>query len=347
MRRSNRWLGLAFLLPFFPLVLAVSGCPMPDRGLAPSASPDGYLYCFWNVENLFDDQLDHRPSEVDRPYDEWFAEDRQARELKYRHLSQALLKMNAGKGPDILAIVEVESQRAAELLRNEINNGLADEALHYGEPIWEEVNGGRHIAPAILLRKDFRASRTHLLEKKHRILETHITANGHELILITSHWTSRVSDKEGIGRDKYAKAIYGRYRAIHHENAKADILIAGDFNDPPDADSVVRFLHATADRDAVLRGGGEPELFNLMAGKSALEFGTQHHKQMAIFDQIVVSPGLLDQEGWTCDPDSINTLKDLTADQHGYPKAYGNRKHGERGYSDHFPVTVRLRVADR
>src|SRR5207248_1688418 len=141
-------------------------------------------------------------------------------------------------------------------------------------------------------------------------------------------WTSRVSDKEGIGRDKYAKAIYGRFRAIHHENSKADILIAGDFNDPPDADSVVRFLHATGDRDAVVRGGSEPDLLNLMAGKSALQFGTQYHKQMAIFDQIVISSGLLDQEGWTCDADSIKTVNDLTADQRGHPKAFGNRRHG-------------------
>ena len=346
MRHSKPWLGLASLIPFLSLVLALTGCPAPDRNLAPSASPEGYLFCFWNVENLFDDHLDHHPSEADRPYDEWFAEDHQARTLKYRHLSQALLKMNDGKGPDILAVVEVESERAAELLRSELNNGLADERLHYAEPLFEEINGGRHIAPAILLRKDFKASRTHLLDKKHRILETHLIANDHELILLASHWTSHVSDKEGIGRDKYAKMIYGRYRAIHHENPKVDLLVAGDFNDPPDADSVIRFLHATGDRDAVLRNRSEPELFNLMAGKSALEFGTHYHKQMVIFDQIAISPGLLDHEGWTCDPDSIKTVKDLTADQRGHPKAFGNRKHGDRGYSDHFPVTVRLRVPD-
>jgi endonuclease/exonuclease/phosphatase family metal-dependent hydrolase len=344
MRHFRNWLACLSLLPIVFLILSLTGCPRLYLGQEPSSPAGSYLFCFWNAENLFDDHLDHRPNEADKPYDEWFAEDAQARTLKYRHVREALLKMNEGRGPDILALSEVESHRAAELLRTELNDRLPDDRLHYAEPIFEEVNSGRHIAPAILLRKEFRASRTHLLNKKLRALETHLAFNDHELVLIISHWTSRVSDGEGIGREKYAKLIYGRYRAIAHENPQVDLLVAGDFNDPPDAPSVTRFLHAHGDRESVLSIKAEPELLDLMAGKSAASFGTIFHKQLAIFDQIAISPGLLDDKGWTCDPESLRTINNLTADLHGHPMAFGNRHHGERGTSDHFPVTVRLRV---
>jgi endonuclease/exonuclease/phosphatase family metal-dependent hydrolase len=344
MRLRKSWLVWFAPLPIVFFILSLTGCPRLELGQEPSPPAGSYLFCFWNVENLFDDHLDHRLNEADKPYDAWFAQDDEARALKYRHVSETLLKMNLGRGPDILAVAEVESRRAAELLRNELNNQLQDERLHYDEPLFEEVNSGRHIAPAILLRKEFTASRTHLLNKKLRALESHLTLNHHELVLIISHWTSRVSDEEGIGREKYAKLIYGRYRAIANQNPKIDLLVAGDFNDPPDAPSVTRFLHAHGDCDSVTASRSEPELFNLMSGKSAGAFGTIFHKQWAIFDQIAISPGLLDEEGWRCDPDSVRTVNDLTADVHGHPKPFGNSKHGERGYSDHFPVTVRLRV---
>jgi endonuclease/exonuclease/phosphatase family metal-dependent hydrolase len=344
MRHFRNWPVWLALLPIVFVLVFLTGCPRLDLGEEQSAPAGSYLFCFWNVENLFDDHFNHRLNEADKPYDEWFAEDAEARTLKYRHLSEVLLKMNQGRGPDILAVAEVESLRAAELLRTELNDRLPDERLHYAEPLFEEVNSGRHIAPAILLRKEFKASRTHLLNKKLRALETHLALNDHELILIISHWTSRVSDGEGIGREKYAKLIYGRYRAIAHENPKVDLFVAGDFNDPPDAPSVMRYLHAHGDRDSVLAGRAEPELFNLMADKSAVPFGTIYHKQLAIFDQIAISPGLLDEKGWTCDPESVKTVNNLTADLHGHPLSFGNHHHGDRGYSDHFPVTVRLQV---
>src|SRR5436305_718822 len=62
----------------------------------PAAGPGEYLFCTWNVENLFDDQNDKR-NQVDEEYDNWFAENASDRELKYKHLAEALVKMNGGK----------------------------------------------------------------------------------------------------------------------------------------------------------------------------------------------------------------------------------------------------------
>src|SRR5262249_59322339 len=142
-------------LPFLLSLLAalgLAGCTQPSGQVpAPGASPADpggpakYLFCFWNVENFFDDQLDHRKGPGDREYDPWFADHPNILRLKLKRLTEALLDLNDGKGPDILAIVEVESVRAAKLLQDALNAGLPDKRLHYQQVLMKEVSGGRHI----------------------------------------------------------------------------------------------------------------------------------------------------------------------------------------------------------
>jgi endonuclease/exonuclease/phosphatase family metal-dependent hydrolase len=320
-------------------------------GLPADGSPADYLFCFWNVENLFDDREDQRLS-IDRPYDTWFARDAAARTLKYRRLSEALVKLNGGKGPDILACVEVESIRAAELLRDALNDRLPDKTLHYRMVLMKEVSAGRHIAPAVITRLPVKADRTRLHGSQVRILEVHVDINGYDLSILATHWTSHLSDDQGGRRDKYADTIYGAIRAKTTQDPNADVLVCGDFNDPPDASGVTDHLHATGDRAAVLASGPEPRLLNLMAGKDTSRVGTHYfHGKLLAYDQIVVSRGLLDTAGWSCDPDSVAAVNSLTrpGSRVKMPWRFGNEKDTtfERGYSDHFPVTVRLKVQGR
>src|SRR5438128_168196 len=98
-------IGLAFLL-FHHEPLAESTA-LPESAEAETAAGE-YLFCFWNVENLFDDRFDKRENRADREFDAWFAENAADRQLKYDKLSEALVRLNGGRGPDILAVVEVE-----------------------------------------------------------------------------------------------------------------------------------------------------------------------------------------------------------------------------------------------
>jgi hypothetical protein len=129
-------------------------------------------------------------------------------------------------------------------------------------------------------------------------------------------------------------------------NPKVDCVVCGDFNDTPNDISVTRHLRATGDRAALERAGDPPGLFNLMAGRDPDHFGTHYYQELMIFDQIAVSPGMLDDHGWTCDPNSLTVVNSLIrpTDRRRRPWAFGRPNYeGPRGYSDHFPVTVRLR----
>ena len=341
MNRHGLYLFLSLLL-----VIGVSceSAPAPSSPVS-APGPAEFLFCHWNVENFFDDKNDGRTGPGDKEYDPLFAEHPELLKLKLAKLTEAILKMNAGKGPDILSIVEVENLRAAELLKGALNAKLADPKLHYEHILMKEIAGGRHIAPAILTRLPVVKDRTRTLGSRQRILEGRVVVNGHELIIIASHWTSRLQDGKK-GRADYADKIYGAANAIYRSNPAADFLISGDFNDDPDDESVVKHLHATGDIQAV-RSGDPLRLLNLFAGKNPNEFGTHYYKQWHIFDQILVSPGMLDSKGWSADPSSIRVVNDLhkAKDKLKRPWRFGSEhEKGERGYSDHFPVTVRLRV---
>jgi endonuclease/exonuclease/phosphatase family metal-dependent hydrolase len=323
--------------------------PSDERAATTSGQADDYLFCFWNVENLFDDREDGR-SGPDRQYDAWFARDAAARRLKYEHLSEALVRLNHGRGPDVIACAEVESVRAAELLRDALNDHLPDKTLHYRNVLMKEVSGGRHIAPAIITRLPVNPEKTRLVDHEIRILESQVAVNGYALTILASHWTSHVSDEAGGKRHRYAETIYRAFRQIEERNPNADVLICGDFNDVPDSPAVANDLHVTADRSAVLRDSGL--LLNLMADKDPNRFGSiYYHGRPMIYDQLVVSRGMLDKAGWTCDADSVSVVDSLTrpGSRARAPWRFGNEKDTrlERGYSDHFPVSVRLHVQGR
>src|SRR5439155_15861352 len=167
----------------------------------------------------------------------------------------------------------------------------------------------RHIAPAVIARLSADATATRLLNSKQRILETHLTVNGYDLTLVASHWTSRLTDKTGERRDRYADSIYRDYRERAARDPSVDFLLCGDFNVSPDDASVVTHLHTTADPAAVARDAAATALLNLMAAKDPRDFGTHVHAgKRYIYDQIIVSRGMLDADGWSCDPDSVRTI---------------------------------------
>jgi len=345
--RSRRLVVLALFAALLSAAVLVVGCTSRTASAKPASN--GFLFCFWNVENLFDDRDDSRTG-ADRDYDDWFARDPAVLQLKLDHLSEALVKLNGGKGPDILAIVEVESVRAAELLRDALNKKLNDPSLHYSHVLMKEVRAGRHIAPAIFTRLPVRGDQTQLHGRQLRILEGHIVVNDHDLVVLATHWTSHVTDdKQGVQRDKYGDQIYGVFKGMVRSNPNVDLLVCGDFNDPPDAHAVTDHLHATGDLERVLRPTGEPNLYNLFARRDAETLGTIYHQgRWATYDQICVAPALVRAGGgWTVDVKSATTVNTLVrpGDRHMRPWRFGNpHDRFARGYSDHFPVTVRLKV---
>jgi endonuclease/exonuclease/phosphatase family metal-dependent hydrolase len=321
----------------------------PPAAAFPPGSKD-VSFCVWNMENLFDDQDDHR-RQPDGEYDHWFAQEPETRKKKYQHLTDELLKLNDGKGPDIIVGNELESMRSARLLQESLNAGLPAGTARYESVAMEELaNAGRHISPAIISR--YPVDRARLLGHRQRILEARVSVNGHDLILVASHWTSQLSDdgshKES-GRNGYANVIGEVYHKALSADPQIDFLLCGDFNDTPGSESIHGTLHMVNDYHQVTADANPPRLFGLLSGKSPDAFGTIYYKKPLIYDNIGVSPGMFDNRGWGYDPASVQVPTEglLEPGSRGrHPWRFGSPKDTHaRGYSDHLPVVVTLKVA--
>jgi len=351
------------------VVVGVGALVLITRAGGPAVSVQGsnpdkgeVLFCHWNVENLFDDKDDKRGT-IDEEFDNPFAQNEKLRDLKYDRIASALLKMNNGVGPDIIVLCEVESVRAGDLLRGVLNKKLkdakADDKLQYGNLMMKNLAAGRHIAPCVITRLPVIPQLTKLHGAQLRILESHVLVNGHDLCILASHWTSQLKQKDGgdgdSGREKYAIKLYEAFREMNKKNNDVDVIVCGDFNDSPDADPIVKLLGALADKSKVKPSADDPPFLNLMGDKDPAKFGTLFYNgKPLIYDHICASPGMLDGKGWSVDPDSVSVPTDglmrvgaTKRQPWRFESPKREMKDSERGFSDHFPVLVRLKVGPK
>ena len=143
-----------------------------------------------------------------------------------------------------------------------------------------------------------------------------------------------------------------------------NVLLMGDFNDEPFSRSVLNYLQASKDLDHVeeeIKGsGGHPPEVKAYLGKNAYLFnamwpqfalpdrGTFYFSgatnSMNLLDQFMVSRGLYyGAQGLQFDPASVAIFNQPpVGSTRGRPIAFDRKK--LTGYSDHFPVTSRIRV---
>ena len=305
------------------------------RGSVVQPNGQGYLVSFWNVENLFDDTNDFKNHD---PLEDWFAANPRALAYKLDLLAESLLAMNGGRGPDLLALVEVENRRAVELLRDRLHRELPPE-LHYHDLAHHDLITGRRIEPAILSRLPINHARTRTFGQR-RIIQAVVEVEGDELAIIASHWTSRITDQEGTKRFDYGRACLEAVQALRRANLATDVLVVGDFNDHPEYRSLTEGLRAGRSPSAIDAPVDRFRLWNLMTLIKPGTAGTYWYGGgWEILDHIVVSPGLVDQKGWRVLPETL-TLGDNSQRQ---PQRFGGPGQRERrGPSDHLPVSVRI-----
>jgi predicted extracellular nuclease len=301
----------------------------------------------WNVENLFD--LEDDPSvEGDEEFtpqsDKKWTKERQ--EIKLKNLSSVISKLNNGHGPDVLGLCEVENRKVVELLIAKLAPlGRKYEIVHKDSP------SDRGIDTALI----YDAKVFNLVDKKFHFVDADNTrdiveaelkrvgggADGKSLFVFVNHWPSR-------GNDEWQRCMAGhvlrkRVDEILAADPKAELVMVGDFNDEPDNVSIAKFLGAAKVTDSLPIDG----LFNTTAYVPASGKGSYvYDDKWELIDHIIVSPGMLDQEGYSWKPGSSKPVEFKEVFFHprwqgGFPRpsrSYSDAKFHKDGYSDHLAV---------
>ncbi len=333
---------LLYLL--FPLLLFI-----PEEAVG---SAESVLVAWYNVENLFDIKNDPYAGDDEftpKGDKKWT---RKRLHEKFKGLTRVIGMMNAGEGPDLLGLAEIEHRSVLERWNRKylrrFNYGIAyhespdlrsiDLALFYRKDIFSHVATNGH---TVELETEERPTRD--------ITVFTLTAGAEDTLdCVLVHWPSRYGGKaltepKRISAAKVTSQVVDSLYAIREHD---DILIMGDFNDDPDDPSVQMYLKA---QDLVPEGQNDRRLHNSMLDiHSDPVQGTYYYRgEWNTLDQIILGRGLFDQEGFGTEyPDAAVFVQPFMRVSEGEYKDTPYRTHVGPRYlgciSDHFPILLTL-----
>lgn len=338
----------------FVIILFVSG--INGESLDDKNASNKYFYAAsWNLENLFDAEDDPKIDDAEflpgSPKN--WTEEKVADKLE--KLSRVILAMNDGKGPDILAVEEVENYKilnrlVSGYLKNKnykiIHTDSPDErgidvALIYNADLFKPI---KHTAIQIDLA-DHHPTRN-ILEAIFKI------GKKDTVIFYINHWPSRRGGEEASEQDRVTAAKTLR-RAVDKALGK-NIIVLGDFNDEPANNSISLVLNvkpASCDKKFIKADS----LYNLAYWLDVRNSGSYFYKgAYNMLDQIIISGRLAAGDKnriiYVCGSFGI-FMPEFMLTYEGYYKGsphptFGGAKY-IRGYSDHFPVFAKFNYLEK
>ncbi len=169
------------------------------------------------------------------------------------------------------------------------------------------------------------------------VLHTTVRIGSEALELYIVHLPSKRSDDVNLPKRRYILSEINK-RVEEHLKQNESVVVLGDFNEDPEHPQMLEFLE----------GSHGPLLFNPFRSLyREKKYSTFHHNRGLLFDQIILSHDLIGEkkEGLTFKYASVFNHPQISnfdrKNSHRPFRTYaGTRYLG--GYSDHFPVLLRL-----
>jgi len=302
---------------------------------------------FYNLENLFDTVDD--PAVDDAEYlpngkNQWTDE-------RYQQKLANMAQVIAGMSPDVLGVCELENRKVLEdLIRQPIPAAKRYQIVHFDMQDLRGVDVALLYRPAVF--KPFAFIQIPVIDpdepefKTRNILWVKGLINSHDTLHIAiNHWPSR---RGGGGKETKrllaAEALRKTFDSVLTINPKANIIALGDFNDDPNNRSIKKILTPpSAKNPAQLYNAAEP---TFKKGYGTLAFNGMWN----LFDQMILSPALIDNTGTEYEPNSFTIfaplqMRESTGKDKGAPKrTFRGDVYEPTGYSDHFPVFLIVRT---
>lgn len=337
------------------------------------------LIAFWNLENLF--APEGYPAReawiakaMQKDLKDW---SETLFKRKITRLASIISRMKDGAGPDILGVCEVENRYALQALADRLNQALPER--NYQLVHVDSARDQRGIDTAFVFdARQFTAKMDELFS--HWVMRqtgtrditqiTFVAPSGKEVVLLANHWPSRSSSTgDGPEYSSGFRATAGETLAYWHGRIREEkgdsvaVIALGDFNDEPFDKSITIHAQGLRDKGDVARAKSA-RFYNLSweyltvttqdrKGNQRLLNGTLYFgSDASLFDQILISSGLLTgKSGWrTVDgsarieayPPMVSHRVGEGPIRFGLPAGNVAANVNPDGFSDHFPVSVRI-----
>jgi endonuclease/exonuclease/phosphatase family metal-dependent hydrolase len=322
----------------------------------PQSTHDEFFFFFYNVENLFDIQDDPVTE------DEEFTPEGSRHWTHYRfrkkllNISKVILNATEWTPPQMIALCEVENRYVLEqLLQNTPLKKFPYKIIHKESPDPRGIDVAFIYNSDVfypLMYKFFQLQNSDDSVQKSReiVYVSGILNNTDTLHFFSNHWPSRYLGlmETEHGRKLAAQILNAGIEWVREQYKDPKIIIAGDFNDQPTNESLSSFS-----------GGKESgmqhkknKIYNLSHSWMMAEIKTiKHQSQWLIFDQILVSGSLLEQQAAIYTKSDWAQIVELPFllekdEKYGGFKLkrtyYGYKYQG--GFSDHLPVLLKIKT---
>ncbi|WP_319482407.1 endonuclease/exonuclease/phosphatase family protein [uncultured Draconibacterium sp.] len=310
---------------------------------------------FYNVENLFDIRNDSLTADDEfTPGGErhWT---RKRFDNKIDNVSKVILSAGGWQMPDLIALAEIENRYVLKTLTEETPlNTMPYKIIHKESPDPRGIDVALIYNSETFYPLDYAyyplEDKKGGIRKSREILYVLGTVNGGDSVhVFVNHWPSRYSGllETRPARQQAARLLFSKYKEIIQKNEKAKVVIVGDFNDQPTDESIIQDLGAADPLNTKSAG-----LYNLSLPWINKEEGTlKYQGRWFVFDQIIVSPGLLTaKNGLITKPENATICNlpflfepDETRGGRKLHRTYTGYRYNE-GFSDHLPVLLKLQV---
>jgi predicted extracellular nuclease len=320
--------------------------------------PMEYYFAWWNVENLFDvEDYEHRTDKLKRAIGKevtgWTAE---ILDKKLVQLAEIITGMNDSKGPDLLGVCEVENENVLKKLVAKLqiegrdyqvaHNDCADKRgidvafIFDGNKLVKGLDFAHVVMKRVATRDIYQVNFSCKESEK-------------EFVVIGNHWPSRRPSPLETEPYRIVAAetlAYWNFRIHQIKGDKIPVIVMGDFNDEPFNRSITDYMLGSASELKVLNARKDkPRLFNLMWEEMGKGIGTYYYEHFTMLDQFLVSKGLLHEDSdFTVLKNSVEIISPdkMKEGQYGKPIRFGRPKSklNEKGYSDHFPIGMKIIV---
>jgi predicted extracellular nuclease len=335
-----------------------------------------HFVAFWNLENLFAPEgfANREPWIAQRLASDLNGWTQTLFDTKIDQLSSIIRQMNNSQGPDILGVCEVENAFVLQQLMTRLNGQLPNrnyDIVHADSTLDQRGIDTAFVFDSQKYTVDPNTIFSHFVMRRTGTRDitqvTFKTQSGNDLIAICNHWPSRsggTHESRGYRMTAGETLSYWHQRIWEERGSDIPIIAMGDFNDDPFDESLQIHARATRERGDVERARTAVRFYNLAWGYLQQQ-GQDHNGDMKIingtlyyngngniFDQLLVSKGLLMQNSpitviedtarIEIYPEMVDHRVSYGPIRFGLPKGNATANVNINGFSDHFPVSVRL-----
>ena len=327
-----------------------------------------YFIAWWNVENLFDEEnaetLGRRTEKVSRAIKSDIAGwTPQLRDRKLDQLATVISGMNNHQGPDVLGVCEVENRFVLDRLVERVSAALQSPRNY--DVVHADAQDARGIDVAFIYDSDlFRVQDPpeesvffHVVMRRNATRDIvqvtfKTTATNQTFVVFGNHWPSRSGGRfESSGyRDIAGETLsYFHQRALDVLGDETPVVVMGDFNDEPFDTSLVTHALSTRQSIKVTNARTKPLLWSLMWPAGGIPDGTFYfNNEPNLLDQFLVNKNMIGATSTLrVDPGSAQIHKPssiVDTGDYAKPIPFGGmgKTVNTEGFSDHFPITVRI-----